>query len=171
MPELDDSATPSDPPNTTGPHRLKMDRWISCAPFEKLLNMTIIEAADGRAILRMPFLIEFAQGAGLMHGGALVGLADTAVVMAIKSIVPPQTHFATVAMTTKYLRPVREGIIEARAQVTTVGDRTLEGQAKIYDHLERPVLDFDATFKIARDAQIRQVQWGDAPLKTKSQGG
>ncbi len=171
MSDTNDSATPSVPPNPTGPHRLKMDRWISCAPFEKLLNMEIIEAADGRAILRMPFLIEFAQGAGLMHGGALVGLADTAVVMAIKSIIPPQTHFATVAMTTKYLRPVKKGVIEARAQVAAVGDRTLEGQAKIYDHLERPVLDFDATFKIARDAQIRQVQWGNAPIKTQSQGG
>ena len=100
MTEMHDRATPADPQKATGPHRFKMDRWISCAPFEKLLHMNIIEAADGRAILQMPFHIEFAQGAGLMHGGALVGLADTAVVMAIKSIVPPRTHFATVAMTT-----------------------------------------------------------------------
>ena len=162
---------PDGTPPRTGPHRFKMEQWISCAPFEKLLHIDIVEAADGRALLQMPFLLDFAQGAGLMHGGALVSLADTAVVMAIKSIVPPQTHFATVAMTTKYLRPVKEGVIEARAQVAAVGDRTLEGQAKIYDHLERPVLDFDATFKIARDAQIRQVQWGNAPLKTQSQGG
>nr|MBL0716281.1 PaaI family thioesterase [Desulfobacterales bacterium] len=77
-----------------------MDKWISCAPFEKLLHIEIIEAADGKAVLQMPFLIDFAQGAGLMHGGALVSLADTAVVMAIKSIVPPQTHFATVALKT-----------------------------------------------------------------------
>ena len=171
MTKRHDSATPAAPQKATGPHRFEMDRWISCAPFEKLLHMDIIEAADGRAILQMPFHIEFAQGAGLMHGGALVGLADTAVVMAIKSIVPPQTHFATVAMTTKYLRPVREGIIEARAQVATAGERTLEGQAKVYDHLERPVLDFEATFKIAQDAQIRQVKWRDAPHPTKSIGG
>ena len=64
-----------------------MNQWISCAPFERLLNMTIVEACDGRATLTMPFLIDYAQGAGLMHGGALVSLADTAVAMAIKSII------------------------------------------------------------------------------------
>jgi hypothetical protein len=32
-----------------------MDGWISCAPFERLLNMEIVEASDGQAILRMPF--------------------------------------------------------------------------------------------------------------------
>jgi acyl-CoA thioesterase len=73
----------------TGPHRFPMEAWISYAPFERLLHMAIIEAAEGRATLKMPFLLDFAQGAGLLHGGALVSLADTAVVMAIKSLLPP----------------------------------------------------------------------------------
>ena len=72
----------------TGPHTFDMEGWISCAPFERLLHMEIVEASDGRATLTMPFLIDFAQGAGLLHGGALVSLADTAVVMAIKSLAP-----------------------------------------------------------------------------------
>ena len=75
----------------TGPHRFTMKGWISCAPFERLLQMEIVEAEQGRSVLKMPFLIDFAQGGGLMHGGALVSLADTAVVMAIKSIVPPKS--------------------------------------------------------------------------------
>jgi acyl-CoA thioesterase len=73
---------------STGPHRFHMEGWISCAPFERLLRMQIVEAKNGRATLTMPFLLDFAQGAGLMHGGALVSLADTAVVMAIKSLLP-----------------------------------------------------------------------------------
>ncbi len=64
-----------------------MESWISRAPFERLLHMEIVAAADGAATLTMPFLIDFAQGAGLLHGGALVSLADTAVAMAIKT--PP----------------------------------------------------------------------------------
>lgn len=140
-----------------------MGPWISCAPFEKLLHIDIVEAAAGRAVLKMPFLVDFAQGAGLMHGGALVALADTAVVMAIKSIVAPQTHFATVSMATEYLRPVREGIIEARAQVASVRGRRLEGRARVCDQREKPVLDFRATFKIARDARIRAITFEESP--------
>ncbi len=73
---------------STGPHRVRLEQWISCAPFERLLNMEIVEAKDGHAVLTMPFFYDLAQGAGLMHGGALVSLADTAVVMAIKSLLP-----------------------------------------------------------------------------------
>jgi acyl-CoA thioesterase len=83
-----------------------MADWISCAPFEKLLHIKVVEAANGWAVLTMTFLIDFAQGAGLMHGGALVSLADTAVVMAIKSLLSPKTHFATIYNQEK--RPVLE---------------------------------------------------------------
>src|SRR5690349_17599244 len=81
---------------STGPHHFAMDAWISMAPFEKLLNLKIEEAADGRATLSMPFYRQYSNGAGIMHGGALVSLADTAVVMAIKSILEPGSHFATI---------------------------------------------------------------------------
>lgn len=72
----------------TGPHRFTMDGWISAAPFERYLHMEIVSARDGKATLKMPFLIDLAQGAGIMHGGAVLSLADTAVVMAIKVLRP-----------------------------------------------------------------------------------
>ena len=150
-------------PPETGPHRFRMGPWISCAPFENLLHINIIKAADGRAVLQMPFLVDFAQAAGMMHGGALVSLADTAVVVAIKSMVPPKTHFGTVTMTTDYLRPVREGILEAHGRVAAVKGRMLEGQARVFDQRQQPVLDLRATFKIARDARIRDITFEDSP--------
>ena len=138
-----------------GPHQFQMESWISCAPFERLLHIEIVDAADGRATLKMPFLLDFAQGAGLMHGGALVSLADTAVVMAIKSILPPQAHFATTALEAKFLRPVTQGIVTAEAQVVSQEGRTLQGQAAIYDEARVPVLEFSSIFKVARDSSIR----------------
>ena len=141
----------------TGPHQFQMESWIGCAPFERLLHIKIVAAADGRATLTMPFLVDFAQGAGLMHGGALVSLADTAVVMAIKSILPPQTHFATTALEAKFVRPVTQGTVTAEAQVIGQEGRTLKGQATIYDETRAPVLEFSSTFKIARDRGVVEV--------------
>lgn len=141
--------------SATGPHQFQMPSWISCAPFEKLLGMEIVEAAGGRATLTMPFFIDYAQGGGLMHGGALVSLADTAVVMAIKSIIPPQSHFATVALDAKFLLPVKQGTVTAKATVSSVEDRTLKGEATIYDQEGRAVLEFRSTFKTARNTRLR----------------
>ena len=63
----------------TGPHKVKLEKWISCAPFEKLLGINIIEARDGHAHLTMPFVFKLAQGKGMLHGGATVALADTSI--------------------------------------------------------------------------------------------
>jgi uncharacterized protein (TIGR00369 family) len=143
----------------TGPHKFNMDAWISCAPFERLLNMKIVEASDGMATLTMPFFLDFAQGGGLMHGGALVSLADTAVVMAIKSLVPPQTHFATTSLKSKFLCPVKEGVVTAKARVVDRKGVTLQGQATVYDETQRPVMEFSSVFKIAKDARIKGISY------------
>jgi uncharacterized protein (TIGR00369 family) len=146
----------------TGPHEFDMDGWISCAPFERLLHMEIVEASNGRATLTMPFHIDFAQGAGFMHGGALVSLADTAVVMAIKSLAPVQTHFATIYLESKFLYPVKQGVVTARAKVRQQQGRILHGQATVYNEEERPVLEFSSTFKVAKDSIIRGITFQES---------
>jgi acyl-CoA thioesterase len=134
----------------TGPHRIVMEQWIGCAPFERLLQMEIKDAADGQAVLTMPFTMELAQGAGLMHGGALVSLADTAVVMAIKTILPPQSHFATISMESRFLYPITKGIVTAKARVTKAEGRLLHGSAHLYNDEEREVMQFNSLFKVAK---------------------
>lgn len=138
-----------------------MGAWISRAPFERLLNMKIEEARDGRSLLTMPFYQELAQGAGLMHGGALVSLADTAVVMAIKSIVGVGTYFATTSCSNEFLYPVKQGIVTAEARVARVDDRILEGEARLYNDERREVMRFEAVFKVGRDADISAVVYAD----------
>jgi acyl-CoA thioesterase len=138
-----------------------MGAWISCAPFERLLNMKIVEASEGRATLTMPFLIDFAQGAGLMHGGALVSLADTAVVMAIKSTIDPKTHFATIGLEAKFLYPVKQGTVTAKAEVTNQNGKILQGFATVYNEEKRAVLEFSSTFKMAKEKKIRDIVFQD----------
>lgn len=142
---------------STGPHRFHMEGWISGAPFERLLNITIVEASNGQAILTMPFYLDYAQGGGLMHGGALVSLADTAVVMAIKSLIRPESHFATIALEARFLAPVKEGIVTAEAQVVEQEGKILKGRATLYDDQKRAAMEFSSTFKIAADSRIRGI--------------
>jgi acyl-CoA thioesterase len=155
---------------STGPHQFAMEGWISTAPFEKLLNIAIVDAEDGRATLTMPFFLDYANGAGIMHGGALVSLADTAVVMAIKTLIPPQSHFATTRLETNFLHPVKKGIVTAKAEVVSRVDRIIEGRAVIYDDEERAVMEYLSTFKIARDTQIRGITFAGSGISIDSHG-
>lgn len=142
---------------STGPHRVQLAQWISCAPFERFLNMTIHDAAGGKAVLSMPFYFDLAQGGGLMHGGAMVSLADTAVVMAIKSLVPPHTPFVTASIETKFLRPVEKGIVTAKAEIHHQEGRTFKGAAILFDDENRPVMEFSSIFKTAKIHSIDPV--------------
>jgi len=141
----------SDGVSLTGPHTIAAKPWIDPAHFGRLLHLKIVASRDGTSVLTMPFLIDFAQGSGLMHGGALVSLADTAVVMAIKSLVPPGTHFATISIETKFLYPVKSGVVTARARVTAKRQNRFYGRATLFNNDKRPVMEFRATFRLAKD--------------------
>ena len=90
-----------------------------------------------------------------MHGGALATLADTAVVMAIKSLLPPGTHFATISMESKFLYPVKQGVVTAKATAAKEKERTLSGRATIYNQEDKAVMEFASIFKIANNAPSR----------------
>lgn len=138
----------------TGPHDVQLEQWISCAPFEQLLGIEIVEARNGHSLLTMPFVRQLAQGAGLAHGGAMVTLADTAVAMAIKSLVPPGSRFGTISLTSEFLAPVTQGVLTAKAEVTPLEDRLIQGNSTVIDENHREVLKFSAQFKLARDVEL-----------------
>lgn len=124
--------------------------WIALAPFEEYLGMTIESAADGRAVLTMPFRAVHCQGMGLMHGGAVLSLADTALAMAIKSLLPEGTHFATIDMSLKFHAPVRWGIVTASAEVVERTERDISGETVIMTEEGTKAATFRATFRIGR---------------------
>lgn len=137
--------------------QFELPAWIAPAPFEALCGLEIAEAAEGRAVLRMPFRVKLAQGGGLLHGGALTTLADTAVAMAIKSLLPEGTRFATVEMTTSFRAPVRRGVAEARARVVRFEGRDLEGEAEVYAEVGTLAATFHSRFRVARGEPGREA--------------
>ncbi len=139
----------------TGPHKVKLDKWISCAPFEELLGLNIMEAKDGCAILTMPFVFKLAQGKGMAHGGALVTLADTAVAMAIKSIIPPDSRFGTISLKSEFIAPVTKGVLTAKAKAQPLEKRMVQGFSTVFDEEGKTVMEFSAVFKLAKNVVIK----------------
>ncbi|WP_281184080.1 PaaI family thioesterase [Trichlorobacter lovleyi] len=126
----------------------QLPEWIAAAPFEEFLGMTIHEAKNGKAVLNMPFKAALCQGKGLMHGGAVVALADTALAMAIKSLLPEGTDFVTIKLGLEFHAPVRWGRVRAEARVTDQEDRNIEGMTEIMTEEGIKAATFKATFRI-----------------------
>jgi uncharacterized protein (TIGR00369 family) len=124
--------------------------WIDTAPFEDLLQLSIERCGGGEALLSLPFLLKYAQGGGVLHGGAITTLADTAVAMAIKSLLPEGTVFATTELATRFLAPVRSGRVTALATIRGPEGRSFFGEATVRDECGTEVATFTATFRVAR---------------------
>lgn len=130
--------------------QFELAEWIDLAPFEDFVGLVIESVADGEARLTVPFRLCLANGGGVMHGGALTTLADTAVAMAIKSLLPAGTIFATTELRTTFLAPVTAGTVTARARVHGPEGRTFHGEAELLDEGGTVVARFHSVFRVAR---------------------
>ena len=141
--EMDEQRQPDDV-------QFELEEWIDTAPFETMLGLKIESAVGGEALLTLPFTVKLANGGGVMHGGAMASLADTAVAMAIKSLLPSGTTFATTGLTMEFLAPVISGVVHARAQVEKSGERTFQGACELLGEDQQLYARFTSVFKIAR---------------------
>ncbi len=131
-----------------------LSEWIETAPFEDLLGLEIEQAANGEAVLCLNFAVKHANGGGVMHGGALVTLADTAVAMAIKSLLPEGTRFATTQLNMEFVAALRSGRVCARARVSGPEGRTFHGHAELVDAQAALIARFTCVFRIARGQEV-----------------
>ncbi len=140
------------PMDPDAPLPFELDGWVDLAPFERTLGMKIGSYGEGEAVLTMPFTIKLAQGKGLLHGGAVTTLADTSAAMAIKTLLPEDTHFATVELTTRFLAPVRGGTVTAlaRARKDEQRERTYSAEVFVSDDTGAVVAEFWSEFRLAK---------------------
>jgi acyl-CoA thioesterase len=90
------------------------------------LGMELVEAGDGDAVVRMRVTDSMINGHGMVHGGYVFMVADTAFACACNSH-GPVTVAAGADIT--FLQPTRAGdVLEARAR-----ERSTSGRIGIYD--------------------------------------
>ncbi len=102
-------------------------------PYAHLLGINFEAAARGAATLSMSARPELERFGGIMHGGALASLADTASAFAVLSTLEPEEQTVTVDLTLHYLRPVTEGKLTARASVVRAGRRLATVSVEIFN--------------------------------------
>ena len=140
--------------------QFRLRQWLDLAPFEDYVGLVLEVAADGEARLSVPFRLCLANGGGVMHGGALVTLADTAVAMAIKTKLPPGTVFATTELRTEFLAPVKSGMVTANARVRGPEGRSFYGEVELHDESGILVARFNSIFRVARGQGFDELPGG-----------
>jgi len=94
-------------------------------PFAQALGIELLETTADQVLGRLAYAPERCTTNGLMHGGAMLALADTCGgVLAFLNMPEGATGTATIESKTNFLRAVTEGAVTATTKPLHVG-RTL----------------------------------------------
>ena len=120
-------------------------------PFSALLGLKVESAAEGEAVVRMPFsprLLNYGPPDVPIHGGAIASLADFAACAAVWTM-PATARSATISMTVNYTGPAVQSDLVAHALVRRHGRRVASVTVEIRDRAGALIADALVTYKIA----------------------
>jgi len=109
-------------------------KTIDAVPFAQLLGIELDDIGAGTATLGLNIRKQLTQNHGVVHGGAIASLIDTATAFAIISLLSRGEKVTTVDLTVSYLRPLTEGRITATARVVRSGRRLFVVSAEVFDN-------------------------------------
>jgi acyl-CoA thioesterase len=92
-------------------------------PYAKFLGLELGEVAPGEATIYLTVRDELKQYQGVVHGGAVASLIDTASAFAVLTQIEVDERVTTTDLTIHYLRPITEGRMAATARIVRAGRR------------------------------------------------
>jgi uncharacterized protein (TIGR00369 family) len=98
----------------------------------ELLGFEVESVHAGRAVFRLDVQSRHKQIHGVVHGGILAALADTAGAIAAYTVVPQGVEIATLELKINYLEPVPGGMVRAEAEVLRAGRNFIVVECDIF---------------------------------------
>jgi uncharacterized protein (TIGR00369 family) len=91
--------------------------------YAKFLGLELCELKSGDVTVCLDVRDEMKQNHGVVHGGAIASLIDTASAFVILTAIDENERVTTTDLTIHYLRPVTGGRMLARARIVRGGRR------------------------------------------------
>jgi 1,4-dihydroxy-2-naphthoyl-CoA hydrolase len=112
---------------------------VALMPFAQHLGLTVDQASPDQVIVRLEWAPHLCTTAGIMHGGVLMSLADTAGALVTFLGLPEGATTATITSTSQLFRPVTGGTVRAVAVPLHRGRTVVTAQSSLYDSAQRLV--------------------------------
>jgi acyl-CoA thioesterase len=119
------SGVGAEPQGLTAEELAQLKEIFGRIPYVRLLGLEFVSAGRGEAVFAVEAREELTRMGGIMHGGAVVSLMDTAAAFAVHTLLDPSGRTVTVDLTVHFLRPAGVGRVEARAKILRCGRRVI----------------------------------------------
>jgi len=117
-------------------------------PFYRYMGIRLTRLGWGRSEIRMRVGKGLTQNAGFAHGGVSASLIDSAVGLALCTMMDKVDPITTIDLQVNFLAPTKPGLLTARGEIIHKGKRIAVGDAKVTDQNGRLVSKGTATYMI-----------------------
>ncbi|HLW53182.1 MAG TPA: PaaI family thioesterase [Candidatus Angelobacter sp.] len=104
----------------------------AAVPYWETLGLELKEVGDGRAVFEAAVRPGHLQN-GIVHGGVLASIADSACAVAAVSKIFPANYATTINLQVAYLKPVIAGRFTAEGRCVKAGKSIIFCEASIFD--------------------------------------
>jgi len=106
----------------------------AASSFGHTIGIEVVDVRQGYARLELQVRPGLKQPAGVLHGGASFGLADTAVAVALRPLYGIEAVLLTIEMKINYLEPIVDGRVIAEAYVMRASRRSAYAEVDLWAH-------------------------------------
>lgn len=112
---------------------------LGLMPFSEGLGINLEIADPGTVVGTLAWFADRCTTDGILHGGAIMALADTVGAICAYLNLPGEATTATIESKTNFFRGVRSGLVRAVAKPVHIGNRTIVVQTDLLDDQDRSV--------------------------------
>ncbi|HET7386650.1 MAG TPA: PaaI family thioesterase [Nocardioidaceae bacterium] len=109
-------------------------------PYAGTLGIELTEATPDQVVGTMTWQERLTTSGGILHGGALMSLADSIGALCAFLNLPDGARTATSSSNTVFLRAARDGLVTATARPLHVGRSTIAVETQVTDGQGRPLV-------------------------------
>ena len=108
--------------------------WHDAMPFARTLGIEVVASGKDETRARLAWAADRCTAGGVLHGGAIMALADSAGgTCAFHNLPDGASGTATIDSSTHFLRTVRDGFVEAVSRPLHVGRSVIVVETDVVD--------------------------------------
>ncbi len=110
-----------------------LERLAGSMPFSRTIGVELVAASPDEVVARLPWAPERCTAGGVMHGGAVMALADSAGALAAFLNLPGGAATTTVSSATQFTRGLTGGTATGTSRPLHVGRTTVVVSTDVTD--------------------------------------
>jgi uncharacterized protein (TIGR00369 family) len=121
--------------------------------FHNWIGMRLTRVEPGEVDVSLDVQPHHLNLVGLLHGGMIATLADTATGLAYRTVLRPGTRHVTTHLSVIFLSPGRAGLVTTRGRVVKAGGRFGYAEADVVGPEDELLARATATFTVSPDPE------------------